>query len=419
MTRVHHGRAPSRDRQRSVRKKKDFKIVLEAVTERKRKLHTVATYVDRPPKDYGFVPVGFGEFTDWCKEQCRQRGRDVHIVSAAPHNKSHADPNKLSSHVHRIGYHFPLDVIEPACQLLHYKFSQDRGLEKLPDAPLYGDAYFERRFADYYERARNSLHGQPTEVREDKNYIGGAIREMFPKIPEPDLESIVNHAFESGTNRVGNAKELTLARRVQLAVLAHIRHQYTEYDNILKKGKGSWALARKAVEQTSVAKLIEWRDEQGGTTEELEEVFREIIVIDDDDDDNSSDDSHSQDPDVDEREVSMEVVSSLATARDLQPTSVEHPQGYAPYPYRPTRRTIYLPPRPVAPHPAASGSTSVYNTPQRSRVGNYIAARPTPAHMESRRVIQARPLKPIIREPVRVPRPLEMRGSDGQLYTVS
>jgi hypothetical protein len=31
---------------------------------------------------------------------------------------------------------------------------------------------------------------------EHKEHIRGAIREIFPKIPEADLTSIVNHAFE-------------------------------------------------------------------------------------------------------------------------------------------------------------------------------------------------------------------------------
>jgi hypothetical protein len=29
-----------------------------------------------------------------------------------------------------------------------------------------------------------------------KDHITGAVREMFPKIPEDDLSAIVNHAFE-------------------------------------------------------------------------------------------------------------------------------------------------------------------------------------------------------------------------------
>jgi len=35
---------------------------------------------------------------------------------------------------------------------------------------------------------------------ETKADIRGAVRELFPKIPEADLDSIVNHAFEEVPN---------------------------------------------------------------------------------------------------------------------------------------------------------------------------------------------------------------------------
>jgi hypothetical protein len=57
------------------------------------------------------------------------------------------------------------------------------------------------------------LHGRPITEKESKDQIRSAILEVFPKVPEPDLDAIVSHAFEEGTNRVGNAKDLSLARR--------------------------------------------------------------------------------------------------------------------------------------------------------------------------------------------------------------
>jgi hypothetical protein len=105
MTRVHHGR-PQHAAHRSaileqpraaLRKKKPYKIVLEAVTQEKKKLHSIVgglfvvralkltstqlTYASNAPDGFGFVPAGNPEFTEWCKEQCRQRNLDVHIVS--------------------------------------------------------------------------------------------------------------------------------------------------------------------------------------------------------------------------------------------------------------------------------------------------------------------------------------------------
>ncbi|KAF2645247.1 hypothetical protein P280DRAFT_388894, partial [Massarina eburnea CBS 473.64] len=408
-----------------------YKVVLEAVTEKKRKLHSVLTFQDQAPRGFGFIPVGFGEVTEWCKEQCRQRGRDVHIVSNG--NPSRADPDKISSHVHRIGHHFPLDIIEPACKKFGYTFSPTNGLEKI-ETQSYGVDYFERRFADYYKKQQLSGHfGSETET---KDYISGAVRELFPKIPEADLTSIVNHAFQEGTDRVGNAKELPLARRVQLAVVAHIRHTYTEYDSILKSG--SWLEARQKAELPSLAKLKEWRDEEGQDSNELEETFREIIVIDDDD--------HETSPaaDVDERELSMEIVSSRATARDLQPEPADRYRRYDPYVNRSPRRTIFLTRPPARPSYSAAPPGS-YPAPQPSPAHFRMETRPPPPpplianepwrfRPELAHLARPRPIDPYVvttrvahaanphrsmREPVRAPRPVEVRGSDGRFYIVS
>ncbi|KAL5118131.1 hypothetical protein ACEQ8H_003966 [Pleosporales sp. CAS-2024a] len=319
MTRTHHARpqhATHRstilDQQRAApKKKKPYKIVLEAVTQEKKKLHSILTYASNAPKGFGFIPAGHPEFTEWCKEQCRQRNLDVHIVSAKPKNKMHADPEKLSHHVHRVGHHFPLEIVNLACSKFGYTYDEEQGLQK--DKSRDRTNWIARGIEEY--SSRQQLRGRPSTENESKEHIRGAVREMFPKIPEADLDSIVTHAFEEGTNRVGNAKELSLARKVQLAVVAHIRHVYTDYDKILKTG--TWALARQSVEHVSLAKLIEWRDEAGEPSNEIEDTFREVIVLDDDDD--SSEAASSATPD--EREQSMEIVSSRATARDLQPES--------------------------------------------------------------------------------------------------
>jgi len=130
-----------------------------------------------------------------------------------------------------------------------------------------------------------------------------------------------------------------LARRVQLDVVAHIRHVYTDYDKMLKTG--TWVHARQSVEHVSLAKLKEWRDEAGEASNEIEDTFREVIVLDDDDD-QSSDAGSAATPD--ERDQSMEIVSSRATARDLQPERYAGPrmdiQGMQMAP----RRTIVVQP---------------------------------------------------------------------------
>jgi hypothetical protein len=161
---------------------------------------------------------------------------------------------------------------------------------------------------------------------------------------------------------VGNAKELSLARRVQLAVVAHIRHMYTDYDKILKTG--SWMQARQQVEHVSLAKLKEWRDETGEQSNEIEETFREVIVLDDDEE--SSDEGSSSTPD--EREQSMEIVSSRATARDLQP------DRHIDYARMDTHRSRPMPRRTIVVQPYSTHHRDTPPTPSSRQSGSYPAA---------------------------------------------
>lgn len=137
---------------------------------------------------------------------------------------------------------------------------------------------------------------------------------------------------------MGTATELPLARRAQLAVVAHIRHLYTDYDRLLKLK--SFHEARSAVEQATLAKVIEWRgdDENGQTV--LEDVFREVIVISDDDDSETEEgvartDTHEQDAQIslgDPRthEIHVQPVSTAQLSRpgSLQDSSEEAPPGF-------------------------------------------------------------------------------------------
>lgn len=122
--------------------------------------------------------------------------------------------------------------------------------------------------------------------------------------------------------------------------------------------------ARSKVEHVSLAKLKEWRDEAGEPSDELEETFREVIVLDDDE--ASSDGDSLSTPD--EREQSMEIVSSRATARDLQPELyAESPRIAVQDARRVPRRTIIVQRYPTSalamPLPGSSHSSSVLQPP--------------------------------------------------------
>lgn len=82
--------------------------------------------------------------------------------------------------------------------------------------------------------------------------------------------------------RVGLQPEVPLARRVQLAVLAHIRHTHTRYDELLKKY--GWHTARKTVEPLCLDILVKWRGDEETGRDQLDEILREIFVISDSED---------------------------------------------------------------------------------------------------------------------------------------
>jgi hypothetical protein len=115
---------------------------------------------------------------------------------------------------------------------------------------------------------------------------------------------------------------LPLARRAQLAVVAHIRHVYTNYDRLLKTT--SFHEARTTVEHPTLAKVIEWRgdDENGQTV--LEDVFREVIVISDDEDSESEEDTASR---AGHQNTSVEILPSDSRTHEVrtQPISNAKP----------------------------------------------------------------------------------------------
>lgn len=111
---------------------------------------------------------------------------------------------------------------------------------------------------------------------------------------------------------MGTATTLPLARRAQLAVVAHIRHVYTDYDRILKLK--SFHEARSAVEQATLAKVIEWRGDDENGRPVLEDVFREVIVISDDEDSDTEEEGVAR---TDARGLDAQVVSKDARTHEI------------------------------------------------------------------------------------------------------
>ncbi|MCJ1312829.1 hypothetical protein MMC25_006505 [Agyrium rufum] len=130
------------------------------------------------------------------------------------------------------------------------------------------------------------------------------------------------HDCQQDTGRVGTASELSLARRVQLAVVAHIRHMYTDYDHLLRHV--DWQTARAMVEQRSLDIIARWMNEDDDP-DAVEDILREVIVIPDDDDDGVAKEARTRDGDPTQCTSSgeIEIVSNLA-ADDLETRALDY-----------------------------------------------------------------------------------------------
>ncbi len=115
-----------------------------------------------------------------------------------------------------------------------------------------------------------------------------------------------------GEPTVGLQANIPLSRRVQLAVLAHIRHTHTRYDKLLRET--TWMNARKAVEPVCLDVLVKWRGDEETGRDQMDEILREVVIItDSEDNDDSSDDETSDEE--------GEVTSASSTESPSQPDS--------------------------------------------------------------------------------------------------
>ncbi|KAL9107618.1 MAG: hypothetical protein Q9227_007521 [Pyrenula ochraceoflavens] len=70
----------------------------------------------------------------------------------------------------------------------------------------------------------------------DNTRARDALTRLFPSISVAEIDPIVKRAFEKGSGCIGRAGQIGLEERVGLAVWSHVRHKYTEYDTLLRKG---------------------------------------------------------------------------------------------------------------------------------------------------------------------------------------
>jgi hypothetical protein len=117
--------------------------------------------------------------------------------------------------------------------------------------------------ADSDARARRREREAIRRAELDEQYVASfaaRIRELYPGCPPGRETAIAEHACRKYSGRVGrsaSAKELD-ETAVRLAVVAHIRHAETNYDDLLARGVPR-GLARAEVEATIDQTLRRWR----------------------------------------------------------------------------------------------------------------------------------------------------------------
>jgi len=111
-------------------------------------------------------------------------------------------------------------------------------------------------------RARRSEREAERRAEIDHEYVShfaGRVRELFPNCPAGREQVIAEHACQKYSGRVGRSAEAKNLdeKSILLAVIAHIRHAETNYDELLAHGRDR-SSARERVEAEIDKVLDRW-----------------------------------------------------------------------------------------------------------------------------------------------------------------
>ncbi|KAF2177447.1 hypothetical protein K469DRAFT_603192 [Zopfia rhizophila CBS 207.26] len=159
------------------------------------------------PKGYAFLPKGNQYKTLHCRRLTHESGKTLFVV----------EENKKA-----LGIRVPKHIFFTVQNLARETLATRR-------------AATERRDATVIRQAEAEL------------------KALFPKIPKEEKECVLKRAFRKHSGRVGRTGQISMKRKVQLAVIAHIRHKHTEYDKLLREGldrEGARNMVRKKIQET-------------------------------------------------------------------------------------------------------------------------------------------------------------------------
>ena len=115
---------------------------------------------------------------------------------------------------------------------------------------------------DNEARARRREREESRRKKLDREYIksfASRLRELYPKCSKGTEKIIAEHACLKYSGRVGRSSEAKNLdeKAIRLAVIAHIRHVETQYDQLLAKGYDRWE-ARGMVKEEVERILTKW-----------------------------------------------------------------------------------------------------------------------------------------------------------------
>lgn len=111
------------------------------------------------------------------------------FTKVAPKKLAPRNPGTISHHIHRIGCHFRSDIVAEACRWLGF---EPAGHIRRKD--VNGEIIVTSHLAKALENngRRLGLQGATQSTQQIKD----SIRDLFPEIPDKDLNAIVGHAFK-------------------------------------------------------------------------------------------------------------------------------------------------------------------------------------------------------------------------------
>ena len=121
------------------------------------------------------------------------------------------------------------------------------GPERIPTFALVADSGGNGFAANSNTRDQVTLN---TEARR-------TIIDLFPQIPQNDLNMIIEHSYDLEQGRVGTNDQLSPVDCARISVRAHVRHVHTRYNHLLRTLSRDVALSQVSRQMGKI--LAEWR----------------------------------------------------------------------------------------------------------------------------------------------------------------